>query len=148
MISLHDKGNVHGGGIKEKKIPINNYVVEFTYIRGHIDINDIANMYKNDFYTILRKNITIIEEGEIKYDIWFEFKTKNEAINFISYCKTDFARMCLALGKQSPTTNLELRSIPWMDFNETWNDKKLYKHFNISKEEQDFIKEVIPAYYD
>jgi len=145
MISLHDKANI---GTNEKGTFINNYVVEFSNIMGNKDIVNITNMYVDDFYTILRKTKGISTEGKIRYNIWFEFNTIKEAENFISYCKTDFARMCLALAKISQNLSSEIKSIPWMDFKQTWTDKKLYKHFNISQEEQDFIKEVIPKYYD
>ena len=35
-----------------------------------------------------------------------------------------------------------------MDFTQEWTDERLYKHFNITEEEQAFIKEIIPPYYD
>jgi hypothetical protein len=44
--------------------------------------------------------------------------------------------------------NGELKAVPWMDFTQEWTDEKLYAHFNITEEEQSFIKEVIPPYYD
>ena len=151
MISIHDKRNkkigeyvvqfTHLHGNTDKK-----YVGQFTHLQGHS--NKEPNLYMNDFFTIFKRSTISERNPTLKYDIWFEFKTKTEAINFISYCKTDFARMCLATLKVNQHLSSEMSMIPWMDFNETWNDKKLYKHFNISQQEQDFIKEVIPAYYD
>jgi hypothetical protein len=41
-----------------------------------------------------------------------------------------------------------MKLIPWMDFTQEWNDEKLYSHFGITKEEQAFIKQVIPPFYD
>ena len=44
--------------------------------------------------------------------------------------------------------HIKFTSLPWMDFTQEWTDERLYKHFNITEEEQAFIKEVIPPYYD
>jgi len=41
-----------------------------------------------------------------------------------------------------------LAYVPAMDFTQEWTDEKLYAHFGITEEEQAFIKEVIPPYYD
>ena len=57
--------------------------------------------------------------------------------------------MCLALSKISQQlARRELTKTPWMDFTQEWTDEKLYAHFSITEEEQAFIKEVIPPYYD
>jgi hypothetical protein len=57
--------------------------------------------------------------------------------------------MCLALSKTNTTLfNGELKSIPWLDFTQEWTDEKLYSRFNITEEEQSFIKEIIKPYYE
>ena len=33
--------------------------------------------------------------------------------------------------------------IPLVDFNKQWTDKELYEYFNLSKEEVDYIEEII-----
>ena len=134
MISLEDKRN--------KKV--GEYVVQFSKIMGNHNRRD--NLYHTSFFTMFKRSIHVEEGPNIKEHIWFYFKNIKEANNFLSYCKTDFVRMCLILTKNCQTVHL--KTIPWMDFTQEWNDKKLYKHFNISQQEQDFIKEVIPKYYD
>ena len=56
--------------------------------------------------------------------------------------------MCFAINKTTQKVTTGLNSIPWMDFTQEWTDEKLYKHFNITEEEQAFIKKIIPPYYD
>jgi hypothetical protein len=34
-----------------------------------------------------------------------------------------------------------------MDFTQEWSDKKLYKYFDLTPTEIDFIEKVIPKYY-
>ena len=57
---------------------------------------------------------------------------------------------CVNLSKLLKTRNLRsrLHLVPYLDFTQEWSDEKLYKHFNITEEEQAFIKEIIPPYYD
>ena len=127
------------------------YIVEFTRIRGHIDNKGGMNspILKDDFFTFIKKNTQVSENQNPKYDLWFRFESENEGKNFISFLKTDFARFALALYKFAQSLNNgELRFVPKLDFTQEWTDEKLYTHFNITEEEQAFIKEVIPPYYD
>lgn len=148
--SLQDFGAVLGSRHEHKKM-LNNkdsYFVEFTRIRGHTNITT-DTMFKDDFFTIMSANKKPESGRNPRYDMHWEFKTELEAQNFIYYCKTNFARMCLALFKIDQSLNHgELRSVPVVDFTRSWTNEELYEHFNISKEEQEFIKEVIKPYYD
>jgi len=148
--SLQDFGAVLGSRHEHKKM-LNNkdsYFVECTHIRGHTNITP-DTMFKDDFFTIMSANKKPESGRNPKYDMHWEFKTELEAQNFIDYCKTDFARMCLALFKTNQHISAgELRSVPVVDFTRSWANEELYEHFNIPKEEQEFIKEVIKPYYD
>jgi hypothetical protein len=127
------------------------FFVDFTHIRGNIDLERNDTLYKGDFYTLFKKD-TKVKSGrngqKVKYNIWFEFVTEREANNFLNFCRTDFARMCFAINKTTQKVTTGLNRIPWMDFTQEWTDEKLYAHFNITEEEQAFIKEIIPPYYD
>ena len=108
-----------------------------------------SKLYNDDFFTVIRKFATTENLGNPNYSIWWEFDTQSEGENFIRYCKTDFARFCIALTKMDQAiSGGGMKKVPWMDFTQEWTDKKLYAHFNITEEEQAFIKEVIPPYYD
>jgi hypothetical protein len=138
-----------------------NFTVGFTRVIGHIHIPKSDDMtlplHKDDFFCILNKKssqscIRKVEQNSLDgsgYDLWFGFSTEEEAKNFKNYLETDFARACLTTSKFAQSLYAgELETIPWMDFTQEWNDEKLYSHFNITEEEQAFIKEVIPPYYD
>jgi hypothetical protein len=38
--------------------------------------------------------------------------------------------------------------LPKIDLTKTWSDEDLYKYFNLTQEEIDFIEKNIPKYYD
>jgi hypothetical protein len=137
------------------EIPIEDFFVEFAQIKGNTKkgnsgcgIND--NLYEYDFFVAISKNMLFVKKDLApKYKMAFRFKSKNEANNFITYMKSDFFRMCLALSKTNQHLDRrELKMVPWMDFAQEWTDEKLFAHFSITEGEQAFIKEVIPPYYD
>ena len=154
--TLHSSGTVLGSRQEHKRVlsNCNNFFVEVSHIIGNINTGNVLRMdssqHRNDFFVILNKPALLIKSNtNPKYNIFWEFKTAEEAENFISYCKTFFARACLAKTKINQNLyNGELKYIPWMDFTQEWTDERLYKHFNITEEEQAFIKEIIPPYYD
>lgn len=72
------------------------------------------------------------------------FETEEIAHNVSSYIKTKFFRFLLLLLKNSqdtPTKNYQF--VPLQDFNETWTDEKLYKKYDLTQEEIDFIESII-----
>lgn len=150
--SLHSEGNVLGTRDVPKIKNSNNFFVEFSPIRtGVINNGKIdSKMMLPQFFTFSPEINLVAKKGrEPIFRIWFEFEDDIKANNFIKYLKTDFARMGLALSKMNPNLNNgELKSVPWMDFTQEWTDEVLYKHFNITEEEQCFIKEIILPYYD
>jgi hypothetical protein len=141
---LEKTGNDH---LKVLSNPIN-FFIDFSHIRGNIDMERRDKLYKDDFYTLFKKDTPIKKDQKVRYNIWFEFGTEKEANNFLNYCKTDFARMCFAINKTTQKVTTGLNGIPWMDFTQEWTEEKLYTHFNITEEEQEFIRSVIPPYYE
>jgi hypothetical protein len=122
-------------------------------IRGHVELKENTKIVQDDFYTMLMKDsdgnkgIRIDGFGKSKVPT-FQFDTKNEQDNFISYLKTDFARFCLCFYKSSANLHRgELELVPWLDFTEEWDDEKLFKKFNVSQELQDYIREFLPDYH-
>jgi len=133
----------------------NSFFVAVPPIVGHTKQGDSkkvpmsSNLYTEDFFIVVRKSTVVRSGQESTSSLWWEFETEEEASNFIKYCKTSFARFCVALTKMDQ--NIQgggMKKVPWMDFTQEWTDEKLYVHFGITKEEQVFIKEVIPSYYD
>lgn len=139
-----------------KKLNNGKFNVQVSKISGNVwiggrtkDIKMNSPVVQPDFFEIVKKSTTIGNSTEMRLGLVWEFDTIVEAENFISYCKTNFARMCLSLTKINQNIGtMELSRIPWMDFTQKWTDEKLYAHFNITQEEQAFIKKVIPSYHD
>jgi site-specific DNA-methyltransferase (adenine-specific) len=78
----------------------------------------------------------------------FEFDTEKKVDNFISYLKTDFARFCLSLLKNSQHLDRgELEFVPYLDFTNEWNDAKLFNHFGVDEEAQNYISEFLSDYH-
>ena len=131
----------------------NKFYCQLAAIRGHELRNDPSRMHQDDFYTMLMKdsaqnkgvrNINVRKDGFIV----FEFNTELEQNNFISYLKSDFARFCLSLVKNTQNIHYgEMELIPWLDFTEEWDDDKLFAKFDVSQELQDYIRDFLPDYY-
>jgi len=133
-----------------------NFIVQMSKIMGNSWQGDKikgltiqSQITQPNFFCIVRKSTIPELPNDKKFDNVWIFNNEAEANNFISYCKTNFARMCLAIVKVNQNLGAsELARVPWMDFTQEWTDEKLYAHFGITEEEQAFIKEVIPPYYD
>lgn len=69
------------------------------------------------------------------------FKSKTEAENAISYINTKFFHFMLGLKKITQnTTSKSYDYIPIQDFSKSWSDEELYKKYNLTQEEIDFIE--------
>lgn len=72
------------------------------------------------------------------------FDSKEQCENVISYIKTKFFRMLVLLKKSSQNAARGVYElVPQQDFSQKWNDDELYKKYNISDEEIDFINSMI-----
>lgn len=121
------------------------YYVNVAKLRGNIDRNGEKRVL-SDFYTFVPNNLVTSKHKIVKRE-YFGFETELESKNFLNYIRTKFARFCLSIYKISGYLNRgELSIVPYMDYNRNWTDKELYKYFNLSQEEIDFIEENIPDY--
>ena len=89
----------------------------------------------------------IIGPGIINTETYLDigvFKTEEEAKNFDIYLKSRFVRFLLWLAISSLNVTREcFRFVPTQDFNEPWDDVKLYAKYGITEEEQAFIESMI-----
>jgi site-specific DNA-methyltransferase (adenine-specific) len=89
----------------------------------------------------------ISEPGSISTETYImngPYKSEKEAKNVVSYIKTKFFHFLLGLKKNTQhTTRSTYAFIPMQDFSESWTDEKLYKKYNLTKEEIDFIESMI-----
>jgi len=72
------------------------------------------------------------------------FETETEALNCLSYIKTKFFRALLFYNRHSLNISKEsFALIPMQNFDEEWTDDKLYRKYNLSNEEIEYIEEMI-----
>ena len=67
-----------------------------------------------------------------------------EAMNIISYIQTKFFHFTLTLKKNTQhATKGAYEFVPIQNFDESWTDKKLYKKYNLTNDEIDYIETMI-----
>lgn len=72
------------------------------------------------------------------------YNTKQEAENVMTYIQTKFFHFLLTLRKNTQDALAKVYSlIPLQDFSQTWDDKKLYKKYNLTEFEIEFIESMV-----
>lgn len=72
------------------------------------------------------------------------FKNNEICQNVVSYMKTKFFRFLILLIKTSQhVTKKNYSFVPIQNFDQEWNDKKLYKKYNLNEKEITFIDSII-----
>ena len=73
-----------------------------------------------------------------------EFKNEIETENAVEYMKTKFFRAIVYILKNTQHATKKVYSfVPIQDFSEKWTDEKLYKKYNLNKNEIDYIETTI-----
>ena len=98
----------------------------------------------------MRKVMSIIEVLPPKsvcsevYLVAGSFDSENEAQNLRTYFRTKFVRFLVAqIAVTQHITKGCFAFVPEQDFKEEWDDKKLYKKYNLTEEEISFIEGLI-----
>lgn len=71
------------------------------------------------------------------------FDSKKITINAMEYMQTKFFRFMVGLRKNKNMTQDTYSYVPIVNFSEKWNDIKLYRYFNLDKEDIDYIEKMI-----
>lgn len=72
------------------------------------------------------------------------FTDGKDAENVLSYIKTKFFRFLVMLKKNTQNgTRGVYQFVPMQDFSKPWTDEELYKKYNLTQEEIDFIESMI-----
>ena len=80
----------------------------------------------------------------IGYDPQAHNFTKEECDNVISYIKTRFFRYLVSIKKRTQVNARDVfQFVPLQDWSKPWTDAELYKKYNLSKEEIDYIESMI-----
>lgn len=107
---------------------------------GELDVNP------KDGYRVIT-NTKILNPGEVSTESYLligAFDKIAQAKNFDSYIKTKFLRFLLRQSISSVNVTKEsFRFVPSENFSEEWSDKKLYKKYDLTDEEINFIESTI-----
>lgn len=72
------------------------------------------------------------------------YKDKYQAENAITYIRTKFFHFLVGLKKNTQhTTKAVYQFVPMQDFSKPWTDEELYKKYDLSQEEINFIESMI-----
>jgi hypothetical protein len=127
--------------IKLKKSDVektNYFYVGLPKLRGNV--GDKNKFFKDDFFTYYSKSkIKVMSAGDkcLSRTYNFEFKSKNEAENFVSYLDTRFAKAMLLIKKRD--FHPKFCSTPIVDWNVKWTDQMLFSKYNLTQDTIDFI---------
>lgn len=97
---------------------------------------------------VLRISQTFIAEPNSvvteSYVVVGSFKAEQEAKNCLSYLKTRFFRLLCQMTIVSPDVSPRtFELVPLQNFNELWDDLKLYKKYNLTVEEINYLESLI-----
>jgi site-specific DNA-methyltransferase (adenine-specific) len=128
-------GYINKDSIRKNQPLINDYKVLLTKAWG------VGNMEKDWLNPLIVGPNSCCTET---YLIVGPVKNKSTAENIVSYTQTKFFHLLVSMIKLTQNAMKKVYSfVPIQDFNESWNDEKLYKKYNLSQDEIDFIESTI-----
>ena len=122
------------------------YINKYKPFISKLTCEHAGNPDKNGQYRVLSRT-GILNPNQIcsqSYLTIGNFDSVILAQNCLGYLKTKFARFLILqtlAGMNLSICNFDL--LPIQNFNESWTDEKLYKKYNLTQEEIDFIESMI-----
>ena len=76
--------------------------------------------------------------------LYANFKTEDEAKNFVSYLKTKFFRVLVSAMKITQAANNKVyQFVPLLSLSKAWTDKDLYAKYHLEEDEIKYIESMI-----
>ncbi|MFQ9977101.1 Eco57I restriction-modification methylase domain-containing protein [Clostridium cadaveris] len=101
---------------------------------------------KTGSYKVL-STVRLLKPEEVctdSYIIGYPTDDENEAINFTNYLKTKFVRFLILQTLSSINLSKDKYGfVPMQDFSKSWSDEKLYKKYELTGEEINYIESII-----
>ncbi len=140
------------GRISKKKIsPTNKYLNKWKVIIGKATSAGAATATKDGSRKVIA-TLKILRPGSVctfSYFIAGSFDNKEDAENCKKYLSTKFARFLLLQCLSSINIAKDkFAFVPIQNFNEEWNDERLYKKYGLSSKEIDLIESMIKPMED
>lgn len=105
-----------------------------------------GNPDKNGMYRVLSR-MELLKPGQIctqSYLVACPTFSEQEAQNTYDYLRTKFVRFLVLqtlVGMNISISNFKF--VPWLDFSQKWTDEELYKKYNLTEAEIDYIESMI-----
>lgn len=107
---------------------------------------------KDGKFRVIPSSMQVLVPGEVVTHSYFmigPFDDKITANNALSYLKTNFVRFLMLLSVSGfGLSKLVFNFVPMEDFNQSWDDEKLYKKYNLDDEHIAFINSMIKPMAD
>jgi len=131
------------GPYERDKIEVGSELIdEWNVITSYVGYDHAGNPGKDGKRRVFSK-IDTMPPGTIcteTYLVVGSYKNEKHALNLISYMKTKFFRFLVSQFMYSHHITKDAYSfVPILDMSEKWTDEKLYKKYEFTKEEIDFI---------
>jgi site-specific DNA-methyltransferase (adenine-specific) len=143
LISSGGIGYVNMGDVTKNKTLVNQYKISIGTLnpdRGGVNNAKDGKVNVTTKVKVLEPNDVVTET----YIIIDYFKEKKNAENCASYISTKFVRFLILLTLSSMhIVRDNFQFVPIQDFSKLWTDEELYIKYNLSKEEIDFIENLI-----
>jgi len=98
-------------------------------------------------YQVIPSTMRVMRKGEICAETYIcigKYEKENYATNLRSYLTTKFARFLMLQAMTSIMISKDsFRFVPLQDFSKPWTDEELYKKYNLTDEEIQFIESMI-----
>lgn len=142
LYSSKGKGFLERKNVKQGKEYIDSYKVMISKVTSE----HAGEPSKDGTYKVISK-LQLLEPTEIctfSYFIIGNFKEKFSAKNLMNYLTTKFVRFLLLQAITSINISKDkFCFVPIQDFSKPWTDEELYKKYNLTQEEIEFIESMI-----
>ena len=102
---------------------------------------------KDGMFRIIPSSMKVLTPTEVCTHSYFligPFENKSNAENALTYMKTRFVRFLMLLSMSGFGLSKQVMGfVPSQDFSKSWTDKELYKKYNLTREEIEFIESMI-----
>jgi len=102
---------------------------------------------KDGRFRVIPSSMKVLKPGEVcthSYFIVGKWNNYQEAENALSYLSTKIVRFLMLLCVSGfGLSKLVLQFVPMQDFSKPWTDEELYKKYNLTEEEINFIESMI-----
>ena len=135
------------GPFKREQVNVNaDLIGKWKVIASYLTAEHAGETDKNGQKRII-STLEILEPQVVcseTYLLLAYFNNKEEATNFYNYIRTKFVRFLInMITATQHLSRTNFRFVPLQDFTKPWTDEELYKKYNLTEEEINFIESMI-----